>query len=117
MRKSRQKPPQGASEASWVTLEEWKGGSERRRTEKFVVPSRQWRVSWKALAGDPIGTLTIYVRNGKDEVVAMALNLQGGPDRTGIAPGSIAVTSEPGEHYLEIESAGVSWLVVAEQQR
>ena len=95
-----------------MLLKEWTGGTGVKKTEKFVTTAEDWRVSWKTLEGDPdpIGSLTISVRDSADRLVTSATNLG-----QKISNGTITVRSKPGEHYLEIEGADRKWYAAAEQ--
>lgn len=99
------------SSKKWVTIKEWSGGSGRKETEKFSTTTPNWRISWKTTTGDPdpIGTISIVVRNAANELVTLANNLG-----QKVATGSFNVAAKPGEYYLEIESADRSWQVSAE---
>ncbi len=105
---------QGSSDRKWVVLKEWSGGTGRKQTEKFATSGDTWRVSWKTLAGDPdpIGSVTITVRDAGGRLVTLASNLG-----QKVESGNFTVRSKPGEHYLEIEGADKKWQVAVEQQQ
>ena len=84
---------QAAAERRWMLLKEWSGGTGVRKTDKFTTTADSWRVVWKTLEGDPdpIGSVTIVVRDAADRLVTSASNLG-----QKVSTGSIAVTSRPG---------------------
>lgn len=103
-----------AADKKWVPIKEWSGKTGRQQTEKFKTSTASWRVSWKTTTGDPdpIGTISIAVRTGGDELVTQANNLG-----QKVFSGTFNVNSPAGEHYLEIESADRNWQVAAEQSQ
>jgi hypothetical protein len=103
---------QAPAERRWMLLKEWTGGTGLKKTEKFVTTAESWRVSWKALEGDPdpIGSLTITVRDNAGHLVTSASNLG-----QKVSSGAVAVRSKPGEYYLEIEGADRKWYAAVEQ--
>jgi hypothetical protein len=99
-------------DAKWAAINEWSGGSGITKTEKFTTTGPKWRVSWKTLGGDPdpIGSISVTVRTGAGDLVTAAMNVG-----QKIHAGSFRVQSQPGEYFLEIESADRNWSVTAEQ--
>jgi hypothetical protein len=98
--------------SSWVAIKAWSGGAGTTKTETFATTAQKWRVSWKTLAGDPdpIGSISVTVRNAAGDIVTTAMNVG-----QKVHAGSFQVQSKPGEHSLEIESADRKWTVSAEQ--
>ena len=101
-------------DAKWAVIKDWSGGAGTTKTEKFTTTAPKWRVSWKTLTGDPdpIGSISVTVRNGSGDIVTAAMNVG-----QKIHAGAFRVQSQAGEHYLEIESADRRWSVAAEQPR
>jgi hypothetical protein len=103
-----------ASDPKWVVIKQWTGRAGRTETEKFTTTGESWRVSWKTLAGDPdpIGSLSIAVRDASGHLIRMASNLG-----QKITSGSFDVHVKAGTYYLDIEGADRRWSVAAEGPR
>ena len=103
---------QAPTDRKWTLLKELSGATGRVKTEKFTTTAEDWRVSWKTLEGDPdpIGSVTIAVRDDAGRLVTEASNLG-----QKVTSGSFNVRSRPGPHYLEIEGADRKWHVAVEQ--
>jgi hypothetical protein len=102
------------ADSKWVVIKEWSGGAGHKQTEKFTTRSENWRVSWKTLAGDPdpIGSVTIAVRDSTGHLITLASNLG-----QKITSGTFKVHGKPGQHYLDIEGADRKWSVAVEEQQ
>ena len=98
----------------WVGFKEWSAGSGQLKTEEFKVSTSVWRVSYKSTSGDRHGLINIVVTDADDAVVTRMYGRQA--DDHGVASGSFLVKAGPGTFALEIESHGLNWHVVAEQQ-
>lgn len=103
---------QSASQSDWTVLKEWSSEAQTTamETERFTTTSRTFRLSWSASDITPKsgGVVTVYILTDKGEQAGLGANLQG--------EGSFEVNSEPGPHYLQINTAGVKWRVAVEQR-
>ncbi len=103
-------PPQPAK--TWHAIKTW-SGSGMKETERFRTTNREWRVRWES-RNEPFagaGILQVYVYDGSGGMVAVAANKQG--------PGSDVsyVRSDPGDHYLMLNSANIDYTVTVEEER
>lgn len=105
-------PPQPTREPTWQTLKEWKG-SGIKDTESFNTQTREWRITWSTTkeAFPGAGIFQIYVHNDRDEMVALAANVQG------IKSDNSVVRGPAGRYYLKINSGNVDWSVKVEELR
>ena len=96
--------------SGWNKVASWKGRGNK-QTESFQVVSRQWRVTWATIAGEPGCVFQATVKNEFNTVVGIAASVaSGGSDIS-------YLRTEPGRYYLDIGSANCEWTVSVEDMR
>lgn len=101
--------------ATPATAQEWTEvarfeGSGLVQTESFAVEAPAWRVRWEVPEGSD-GFLSVTVRTDEGRLVTT----MGAQDE--IRSASSMVRADTGSYFLDVNSHGVSWVLVVEVQR
>lgn len=105
--RSRQGAPSG-----WRVVGSW-NGSGQVQTRSFSVPSREWRIQWRASPTSDYGSVfQVYVYRADGQLVTVAANAanRGGSQTS-------YVHDDYGRYYLMVNAANVNWSVQAQVGR
>ena len=105
-------PGQEGSNSKWSVVKEWSGGKGvEHKPEPFTRPAaHSWRIAYRTEVETNVGGVVDFVVFTQDhKVIASVYNLQGK------VSGSLTVTGDETEYYLELKSYGPNWWVAVEQ--
>lgn len=99
-------------EKEWTVIASWEGNGIK-KTETFTTLTKEWRLNWETSNENVAGVLQVMVyKAGKSGLMEdMLVNAMGVGSDTSYFRG------DPGEYYLDINSANVSWKIEVEELR
>jgi hypothetical protein len=102
--------PEPAVEKQWTEIVSWDGQGIK-KTETFTTTQKEWRVSWKTTNENVAGILQIMVYDEDGNMQDIVANAQGENEDSSVFRG------DPGNYYLDINSANVDWEIKVEEKR